>query len=633
MYRASKALSVPQARDYFEKEYSRGDYYVHDTLERKGEWYGKGAGRLGLHGEVSRADFHALLEGRGPTGEPLVAGEAATAKHRAGWDFTCSADKSVSLVALVAGDEDVRTAHCLAVDRSLAELERYVQTKGKDRERVTTGEMVAAKFEHESSRKLDPQLHTHVVVMNMTRRKDGVWRALEPREMFAAQKLVTLTYRAELARELQRIGYSIEVRRDGSVGIAGFTKEQLDHFSQRRAQIEAYLRRHGVGGAGHAERAARTTRRAKLRDLDRAQVVEAWRSRARDLPLDFVGFRRELTPQKCGVRGPQGASLAEARNALKHAIENISERQAVFHGRERDAQALVHGMGRITLDDVRAAVLSDRTLIDVGDPTAPSGRFTTAENLREEERNVVFLRQGQGRGTAILEWPFEASGSLSLEQQRVVRHILGSRDQIIGVEGKAGTGKTHTLTTVRVAAESAGWRIRGFAPTTGAVKLLKEAGIDSVTVAALRQQTNARAAGPELWIVDEAGMLSTREAAAVFERARERAAKVVLIGDTRQHAAVEAGRPFRYLQDAGLATARLGEIRRQRDEVLRLAVQEASEGRTSAAVARLERAGRVIEVQGLHERHRAIADEVARGWEKPTLVIAPSHEERQHLTT
>jgi conjugative relaxase-like TrwC/TraI family protein len=263
VYRASKALSVGQARDYYRREYTRGDYYEHDTLERKGEWYGKGAERLGLRGEVDKAQFDSLLQGRGPAGDVLVTGEAATDKHRAGWDFTCSADKSVSLVALVGGDEGVRAAHRSAVDRSLAELERYVQTKDRSRERVTTGEMVAAKFEHESSRKLDPQLHTHVVVMNMTPRSDGQWRALEPREMFAAQRLVTATYRGEMARELARLGYPVEVRPDGSVGISGFTKAQLDHFSQRRAQIEKYLADRGVGGAAHAERAARTTRRAK----------------------------------------------------------------------------------------------------------------------------------------------------------------------------------------------------------------------------------------------------------------------------------------------------------------------------------------------------------------------------------
>jgi len=636
MYRASKALSVVQARDYYQREYSRGDYYEHDTRERKGEWYGKAADRLGLQGEVSRPDFHALLEGKSRAGgEQLIAGEASTEKHRAGWDFTASADKSVSLMALVEGDERVTDAHRRAVDRSLGELERYVQAKDHFRDRETTGELVAAKFEHESSRKLDPQLHTHVVVMNMTRRSDGKWRALEPREMFAAQKLVTATYRAEIARELQRLGYPVEVRADGSVGIAGFTKEQLDHFSQRRAQIERYLQRHGVAGAAHAERAARTTRRAKVRDVDRGAVVDAWRTRAKEQGLDLANIRRRASGEPARLRVVVERAPEEALRSVAHAIEHVSERKAVFHGREMDTQALMHGMGRVTLDDVRSAASGEGSLIDIEDRTAPSGRFTTWDTLRLEERTVALMREGRGRGVSVIDEAVAAvsrsSPALSPDQERVARHILLSRDQVVGIEGKAGTGKTHTLGAVREMAASAGWRVRGLAPTTGAVKLLREAGVEAVTVTALQQEPAQAVARRELWIVDEAGMLSTRQAAAVLERAREVDARVVLVGDSRQHAGVEAGHPFRYLTDAGMSVECLDQICRQRNEVLRQAVRDASQGRTRDALSRLAQDGRVVEVKGTLERHRAIAEAVANGRDKQTLVIAPSNEERRQL--
>lgn len=632
MYRASKALSVPQARDYYQKEYSRGDYYEHDTLERKGEWHGKGADRLELRGEVSRADFHALLEGKGPDGVQLVAAEASTDKHRAGWDFTCSADKSVSLMAVVEGDEGVRQAHRLAVDRSLDELERYVQTKDRFRDRQTTGEMVAAKFEHESSRALDPQLHTHVVVMNATRRADGQWRALEPREMFAAQRLVTATYRTELARELTRLGYGVEVRADGSVGIAGFTKGQLDHFSQRRAQIEAYLTKHGVGGAGHAERAARTTRRAKVKDIDRDSVVSAWRARAKEQGLDLAGLRaraREASPERYAEL--LRSAPDQAGRSVTHAIDHVTERKAVFHGRELDTEALRHGMGRVTLAEVRQASAGDGSLITCPGREVPSGRFTTQETLREEQKTVGFMKSGQGAGSPILDSSAHRFTQLSPEQERVARYILTARDQVIAVEGKAGTGKTTLLREVRPAAEGAGWRVRGFAPTTGAVKLLDEAGIESATVASLKKEAVAQGTRRELWIVDEAGMLSTRQAAAVLSRAQEQGARVVLLGDSRQHAAVESGRPFDYLAQHGMKVEQLGEIRRQTNEVLRAAVKDAAEGRVRQAVSRLEGAERVIEVKDPLARHRAIADEVARHADKRTLVVAPSNEERQQI--
>src|SRR6266446_9442394 len=500
MYRASKALSVVQARDYYQREYSQGDYYEHDTQARKGEWYGKGADRLGLKGDVSKA-------------EQLVVGEASTDKHRAGWDFTCSADKSVSLMALVEGDERVRGAHRIAVDRSFAELERYVQTKDRFRDRETTREMVAAKFEHESSRKLDPQLHTHVVVMNMTPRMDGKWRALEPRELFAAQKLATATYRAEIARELTRLGYQAEVRPDGSVGIGDFTRRQLDHFSRRRAEIEGYLLKRGLGGAAHAERAARTTRRAKVKDIDRVAVLEAWRARAEDQGLDLAGIRARASREPDRLGRVLEHAPEEARQSVAHAIEHVSERKAIFHGRELNTEALVQGMGRVTLDDVRAASADERSLIDVNDASAPSGRFTTWDMLRLEERNVALMREGQRAGEPIVTDEAalsRTSRTLSPEQQRVARYILTSRDQVLGVEGKAGTGKTTTISTVRERAEASGWRVRGFAPTTSAVKRLNEAGIESVTVATLQTKTAALVADRRaLWVIDEAGMLST----------------------------------------------------------------------------------------------------------------------------
>jgi len=630
VYRASKALTVVQARDYYAREYSRGDYYEHDTKERKGEWAGRGAERLGLRGEVGRPAFHSLLEGRSPDGVQLIAAEAATDKHRAGWDFTASADKSVSIVALVGGDERVTQAHRIAVDRSLIELERHVQAKDRTRDRETTGEMVAAKFEHESSRALDPQLHTHVVVMNMTQRSDGEWRALEPREMFAAQRLLTATYRAEMARELQRIGYAVEVRADGSVGIAGFTKAHLGHFSQRRAQIESYLDKRGAFGAGPAERAARTTRRAKVRDIDRGAVVEAWQARARDLGLDLVDMRTRATTNPERVAHLVGQAPTAARESVGHAIAHVSERQAVFTGRDRDVASLVHGMGKVTLDDVRAVRTEDGVLIDLQDRVAPTGRFTTWETLRAEERNVALMRAGQGTSGPVLDQIADfTNGELSRDQVRVALHILTSRDTVLGVEGKAGTGKTHTVAVVRELAHRAGWYVRGFGPTTGAVKLLREAGLDAETVATLQNRTpDVAPLRRELWIVDEAGMLSTRQAATILEQAGERQAKVVLLGDLKQHAAVEAGRPFRYLQDHGLAVVRLDEIRRQTSESLRRVVKDASEGRTREAVARLVGEGRVIEVKEPLARHRAIADAVAKAREGRTLVVAPSHEER-----
>jgi ATP-dependent exoDNAse (exonuclease V) alpha subunit len=231
-------------------------------------------------------------------------------------------------------------------------------------------------------------------------------------------------------------------------------------------------------------------------------------------------------------------------------------------------------------------------LVRVEDPTCPSHRYATHQAVDLEKRNILAMMAGKEAGQAILgQDRFEPSRPLTDGQRRVAEHILTSRDQVLAVEGKAGAGKTYTLQTVVAEAGARGWLVRGFAPDTSAVRTLaEETGIDARTIAALeRERASGRpAAGlSQLWLVDEAGKMSSRHAEIIMEKARVAGAKVVLVGDRLQHASVEAGKPFAYLQEAGLRAERLDEIRRQKDEHLRSAVEDASEGRARAAVARL----------------------------------------------
>jgi conjugative relaxase-like TrwC/TraI family protein len=192
MFHASRALTAANAARYFEAEYRQGDYYTRDASAAPGQWFGRAAADLGLHGSIRPDDFTALLEGRAPDGTPLVLAQQATGRRRAAWDFTCSADKTVSIAALVFDDSRLIDAHDNAVRRAVAELEPFVQTRAKAGTEVqTTGRIAAALFRHESSRALDPQLHTHVVIANVTRRDDGAWRAIYERDLFRAQRFAT----------------------------------------------------------------------------------------------------------------------------------------------------------------------------------------------------------------------------------------------------------------------------------------------------------------------------------------------------------------------------------------------------------------------------------------------------------
>ena len=265
-----------------------------------------------LKGEVSEEQFSRLSNGQHPeTGDQLVRhresfeyqdenGETVkTMEHRAGWDATFSAPKSVSLTALVGGDERVRQAHRESVGVALDELERFVQARmGGNHPAETTGKWVAAKFEHDSARPVDgyaaPQLHTHVVFFNLTETEDGKAHAIQPHEIYKSQKFATAVYQAELAYRLTELGYEIKPGKNGAPEINGYTQEYLEASSPRSRQIKAHLEEHGLAGAGPAQIAAHRTRDAKS-PLSAEEMLE----RHRELATNFGN-----QPAADSARGP-----------------------------------------------------------------------------------------------------------------------------------------------------------------------------------------------------------------------------------------------------------------------------------------------------------------------------------------
>src|SRR5438309_3288256 len=279
MLTISKPLSAGQARAYHHEEFSNAqDNYYTEGDRIRGEWHGQLAEQWELHGEVREEHFQRLSEGQHPiTGEQLIRHQAAreymnrrgekvsAMEHRAGWDATFSAPKSVSLTALVGGDEHVREAHRASVGVALDEVERYVEARiGGNLPAETTGKWVAAKFEHDSARPVDgyaaPQLHTHVVFFNLTETDDGEAHALQPRELYKTQQYATAVYRSELAARLKTLGYDIERGKSGQPEIKGYSEEYLEASSPRRRQIEEHLAKENQRGADARQMAAHKLR-------------------------------------------------------------------------------------------------------------------------------------------------------------------------------------------------------------------------------------------------------------------------------------------------------------------------------------------------------------------------------------
>lgn len=646
-------LSAAQAASYYQEKYAHDDYYSEDQRVI-GEWVGHGATTLGLVGGVERRQFEAVLNGLHPQTNAVLIDSNATGERRAGWDGTFNAPKSVSLQALIGGDERILTAHRPAVDRTLQEIERYVQTRQHGgSERVTTENMVAAKFEHLAARPSraaqgqgygpDPHLHTHVVVINMTQRHDGAWRAVEPLELYRSQELGTAIYRTELAQAVQQLGYQITLTgQRGEWELAGYERSHIEAFSHRRQDIAAHLQERDLHGAGAAQIAAHQTRLGKDHRDEHALRME-WRDRAATLGLE-VPRTTAMAREHGAYTITPGERQRVTEAAVTYASAHTTERNAVVDRRAMEATALQRGMGTTDVEQVRTEMIQ-RTrqgeLIDVQHQRFPQGGFTTKEMLALEQDNIQLMQAGKGHTQPMASradvqaWAQERT--LYAEQTRVAEHVLTSRDWLTAIEGKAGATKTTTIGALREFMEQQGYTVRGFGPTTGSVRALHDAGVQAETVAHLNASTiRAGHSAQEVWIVDESSLLATRQTNTLLHQARVAGtAHVLFVGDQRQHAAVEAGRPIAQLQAAGMATARLDTIRRQRDPELRKAVELASRGQTANAVTLLNQQERVAEIPDRDARYQAIAHEYVRSVEakQRVLVVSPANEERTALNT
>lgn len=651
MLTISKPLSAGQARAYHAEEFGNAHENYYTEGERiTGEWHGRLAEEWGLRGEVREEQFQRLSEGQHPgTAEQLVRYQTAreyvnergerikTMEHRAGWDATFSAPKSASLTALVGDDERVREAHRASVGVALDEMERYVQARlGGNLPAETTGKWAAAKFEHDSARPVDgyaaPQLHTHVVFFNLTETANVETHALQPQELYRTQQYATAVYRSELAARLKELGYEIERGESGQPEIRGYSREYLEASSPRRQQIEEHLAKENQRGAGAAQIAAHQTREGKL-ELSHEEMQERHRAMARafgDQPERVVQSARKRREQL--REEPTEKAIAQA---IHYSREKNLEREAVADERALMRDALKRSMGEATFGEVKAEFekrVQSGEFIEASH-RAPGRAFTTGEMIGYERDTINAMRAGQKHHAAIVSFETRREiehGHLSQSQRQAVEQILSSRDQVTALEGVAGAGKTTSLAAIREAAEREGYKVEGFAPTSRAAQKLRESGIESSTL----QRHLAHSDEPHdnqkrLYVLDESSLASTKQMNEFLHRLKEND-RVLLVGDTRQHEAVEAGKPYQQLQEAGIETARLDEIVRQKDPALKEVVQQLSRGQVREAMEKLDAQGRVHEIFDRDERLKEIAREYAK---KPegTLVVSPDNQSRREI--
>jgi conjugative relaxase-like TrwC/TraI family protein len=681
---------IRRAANYYED--GADDYYAKDGAAKA--WQGAGADRLGLAGEIDSLRFKALLAGQVAPEVRVSRGSTRNdARERIGIDLTFSAPKSVSLQALVAGDARVIEAHDRAVSAAVAAAEDRALARRKvaGKARVErSANLIVAKFRHETSRERDPQLHTHAIVMNLTQRSDGEWRALKNDEILKSLRTLGAVYRATLAAELQVQGFALRRERDGTFELAHISRDQIAACSQRASQIEARLGERGLsrGEASTAQKQQATLEtRARKGVVDRGELFAEWQARARGLGIDFD--RRDWAgPEAKGSRrDPLGDALpAEeaARRAVRYAVNHLSERQAVIGERELIDVAMQHGIGAVQLRDVEAEVkrqteagflireapvfrpastaddrsdLSRQAWIDLlisrhgmtpplarrhvdgairdGGLIMADGRLTTQTALAREKRILRIERDGRGRVAPILAGDAArvrlSATNLNAGQRQAAELMAGTADRVVGVQGFAGTGKSHMLETAKALIEDNGYRVRALAPYGSQVKALRELGVPANTLASFLRGQDKDLDTRTVLVVDEAGVVPARLMEQTLKLAEAAGARVVLLGDVAQTKAIEAGRPFDQLQAEGMRTARMEDIQRQRDPALRAAVDLAARGRTGAS---LEKISAVMEIRkDADRRAELVGDFMALSPDERdgTLIVSGTNEARRDI--
>jgi conjugative relaxase-like TrwC/TraI family protein len=631
------SVSSERAKRYFGESLKRDDYYV-GGQEVAGHWFGKGAEQLGLSGQVDQASYFRLCDNEHPeTGEQLTPRQKSN--RRPMYDWTFSAPKTVSVLYEHSGDERILDAFTASYRETMAEAETEMKTRvrkgGEDSDRVT-GNMVAAEFTHFTARpvegQIDPHLHAHCVVFNTT--YDPVeerWKASQQGDLKRDADYWEAAFDSRFAKRLNDLGYAT-VKDGTSFTLAGLPDSITEKFSSRRNQIESKAAQRGITTAKGKHTLGASIREPKQKDVAKGTLRQQWNARLSD--DERAALKAVLAD------GSEGDNSVTAQQAIDYSLEHSFERASAVSEKRLKAEALRYGVGSVLPEDVASLTKGEGV---IAKETQGQVMATTRKTLKEEVAMLEFARNGHGKFSPLGDANAELPG-LSEEQQRAARFILKSRDRVVGIRGGAGTGKTAMMKATIDAIEQKhggrGKEVFVFAPSAQASRgVLRKDGFENAETLErllVDEKLQKQTRGGVIW-VDEAGLVSSRSMRRLFDVARQQDARVVLSGDYRQHASVEAGDSFRLLEsEAGVKLAQLKEIHRQKDPAYKKAVEEISKGTATGAQKgfdRLDRMGAVVEASP-EERHRLLIGDYLKAAEdgKSALIVAPTHAEGERLT-
>ena len=702
IYRARAALATHYYADQAD------DYYSRDGSAAT--WQGEGARRLGAVGAIDPARFKAMLQG--DFGHGITASQSVRkdAKARAALDLTFGAPKSITLQALIGGDERLIQANDDAVATALVYVEQHLamgRRKENGKSRVEqTGNLIIAKFRHETARPTedaapDPHLHVHALLMNLTQRADGQWVALSNEQIFQLLRVTDSIYQATLERNVRALGYAVRHEKN-HIELAHINREQIEFFSKRSAGITAELAARGTSRdqAPHALRQGITLahRQQKTQAYSRAELQQEWQAAAQAIGMRFdqAGLQATIQPRQDTSK----ASDLVAQASLDWAIQHLAERESVMPladllqsavrnaGGHTDITAIQSAIqARIqagtliqevphyrntqdmkatpmTRDDWSAEVVrlrgtSQESALQLVDQAITQGRllmesprYATRKAYEAESRILAAEASGRRAWQAPIASTVAESGldeRLTPGQREAVMLIASDTDQTSGIQGLAGTGKSFALQNAQTILQQQGHRLVALAPYGGMVRNLRKDGVRANTVASVLAARDKRPFTSQLSpqtvvVIDEAGVVPVRQMDKLLALIQPTGAKVVLLGDTAQTKAIEAGRAFAMLQEHGMKTVLMGDIQRQRSELLRQAVQLAAQGQASRSLPLLDRVLTIPDQFSVDEhgqktrdcsaRYEAIAQAYVRltaDQQASTIVVTGTNASRQAI--
>jgi conjugative relaxase-like TrwC/TraI family protein len=630
-------LSIGREAYYTRELATDHEQYLSGHGESPGRWYGAGASSLGLQGEASVAGFQAMFEGRDPmTGELLGRPHGRNAVPA--FDVVLRPTKSVSILYGLGDAATGRTvlqAHHAGLAEAVAYLDEHLGARrGHGGVQHVSGQgLLSVGFDHRTSREGDPLLHTHLVVANRVQGPDGHWTALDGRDLYRHRLAADAIYRATYQRELLRtLGVEwTAADTHGNRELQGMPEELVRSFSKRTSQIDTELDRLAADGRERTPRlvkwAVQATRKPKEHEIPDT-LYGRWRTEAAERGVDADSLVREVTDRTPNRDQDQTVS-SEVTGRLFDRLagpEGLTATASTFTRPEVlvGLGAGLAGAGRSELEELADRFLAERAVSVVADRALEERRWSTPELLAVEQRLVGAATGRTGEQTGVVAHgavrdALAAHPSAGPDQQAMVRDLCRGGQGVAVVVGRAGTGKTFALGMARHAWQLDGYRLLASAPTGIATMSLQGEGFEDVATCDRllgdldrgQERLDART----VLVVDEAGMVGSRKLTRLLEHAQQAQAKVVLVGDDRQLAAIDAGGGFRALR-LRLGASELVENRRQQQAWEREALELVRSGLVEEAVAAYQAHDRVIAADSKPAATLALLQDWWTAWQK-----------------